>query len=115
MYVKLIKTAVPVICLFFSLYSSILLNFNDSHLLENFLSPNDLGKNLFVKHCSSCHGIKGNKGKFGAKNLQNSILTDEQYFDTILNGKGIMPSWENKLSLKQLLDIVNYIKTLKNE
>lgn len=71
------------------------------------------GKILFEQNCAKCHGIDGTKGKFGAKNLQKSVLTDEQYFKTIQKGKGIMPAWEKKLTTEQIADIISYIKTLK--
>jgi mono/diheme cytochrome c family protein len=77
---------------------------------ENIVSS---GKILFEQNCAKCHGIDGTKGKFGAKNLQKSILTDEQYFRIIQKGKGIMPSWEKNLTAEQITDIVSYIKTLK--
>ena len=71
------------------------------------------GKSLFVQHCSTCHGLDGTKGKFGAKNLQKSTLTDEQYLKIILNGKRIMPAWEKKITTGQVSDIITYLKTLK--
>lgn len=72
-----------------------------------------LGKELFEQNCSKCHGYDGSKGKFGAKNLQKSTLTNEQYFRIIQKGKGIMPSWEKKLTREQIIDITSYIKTFK--
>ena len=71
------------------------------------------GKALFEQNCAKCHGLDGTKGKFGAKNLKESILTDGQYLRTIQKGKGIMPSWEKKLTADQITDIISYIKTLK--
>lgn len=71
------------------------------------------GKELFEQNCTKCHGINGTKGRFGAKNLQKSVLTDDQYLKIIQKGKGIMPSWEKKLSADQITDIISYIKTLK--
>lgn len=77
---------------------------------ENSVSP---GKVLYEQNCTKCHGIDGTKGKFGAKNLQKSVLTDDQYLRTIREGKGFMPSWEKKLTADQISDIISYIKTLK--
>ena len=71
------------------------------------------GKVLFEQNCSKCHGIDGTKGKFGAKNLQKSVLTYDQYLRTIRKGKGIMPSWEKKLTAYQITDIISYIKTFR--
>lgn len=71
------------------------------------------GKVLFEQNCTKCHGIDGTKGRFGAKILQESILSDDQYLRTIQKGKGLMPSWEKKLTADQIRDIISYIKTLK--
>lgn len=95
--------------LFFSPKKTILFQSSPTHF-ENIVSS---GKTLFEQNCAKCHGIDGTKGKFGAKNLQKSILTDEQYFRIIQKGKGIMPSWEKKLTAEHITDIVSYIKTLK--
>lgn len=69
------------------------------------------GKDLYEQNCSKCHGYDGTKGKFGAKNLRNSVLTDEQSVMIIQKGKGIMPSWEKKLTSEQIHAIISYIKT----
>lgn len=71
------------------------------------------GKVLFEQLCSKCHGDDGAKGRFGAKNLQQSILTDEQYLRIILKGKGIMPSWEKRLTSEQITEIIKYIKEFR--
>jgi cytochrome c6 len=73
----------------------------------------EIGKHLFRKKCAFCHGKSGTKGLFGAKNLQKSILTDQEYFSTISNGKNVMPSWKNKLTEDQINQIIIYIKTLR--
>lgn len=71
------------------------------------------GKLLFNRYCIRCHGAEGNKGKFGAKNLQKSTLDDEQYNSIIRNGKGIMPAWEKRLTSMQISSIIKYIKSLR--
>jgi len=81
--------------------------------LSHFENSVNSGKVLFEQNCTKCHGIDGTKGKFGAKNLQESILTDDQYLRTIQKGKGIMPSWEKKLTVGQITDIISYIKILR--
>jgi len=81
--------------------------------LSHFEYSVNSGKVLFEQNCTKCHGIDGSKGKFGAKNLQKSILTDDQYLRTIQKGKGIMPSWEKKFTVGQITDIISYIKTLR--
>lgn len=76
-------------------------------------TTNSYGQSLFEIHCTKCHGLDGTRGRFGAKNLQKSTLTDDQYFTIIQKGKGIMPAWEKKLSALQITAIIHYIKQLK--
>jgi len=73
----------------------------------------EIGERLFRKKCAFCHGKSGTKGLFGAKNLQKSNLNDQEYFNTISNGKNAMPSWKTKLTTEQINQIITYIKTLR--
>jgi len=75
------------------------------------------GKSIFLENCSSCHGNNG-------QGLVGPNLTDDYWlhgskindlFKTIEYGvaaKG-MPTWENRLSPKQIGDVANYIKSLR--
>lgn len=79
------------------------------------------GQALFVDLCSSCHGLEAvgvAKEKTGLKkdtpNLSNQLKThsDGDFHWKIMNGKGDMPSFKDKLSEKEAWGIINYIKTL---
>lgn len=85
----------------------------EDHLLKVAIPSSEQGKPLFEKHCAFCHGKKGNKGLLGAKNLQKSTLTDDQYLSIISNGKGIMPKWKKKLEEEKIKAIIQYIKTFR--
>ncbi|MGH2665612.1 c-type cytochrome [Flavobacterium sp.] len=74
--------------------------------------PGD-GKAIFENECSKCHGKDGARGRFGAKNLQKSRLTDAEYLKIISNGKSIMPAWKRRLSGEQINQVINYVKELK--
>ena len=74
---------------------------------------NNNGKKLFEKKCVRCHGTDGTRGLIGAKNLQKTTLTDEQYLYVVSNGRKVMPSWKNKLSTDEINQIITYIKTLR--
>ena len=73
---------------------------------------NNNGKKLFEKKCARCHGKDGTRGLFGAKNLQKTIMTDEQYLYVVSNGRKVMPYWKNKLSADEIKQLISYIKTL---
>lgn len=78
----------------------------------NATGPGD-GKIIFENECAKCHGLDGTKGRFGAKNLQKSKLTDAEYLKIVSNGKFIMPAWKKRLSGEQINQVINYIKELK--
>ncbi|WP_419698303.1 c-type cytochrome [Mucilaginibacter sp. NFX135] len=76
-------------------------------------NPPLTGKALFEKKCATCHGNDGTRGRWGAKNLQISKLDNNELFNTINNGRGIMPNWGKKLSISQISSVIEYIKTLR--
>jgi len=77
----------------------------------------EAGKAIYTKNCKNCHGDLG-QGLIGPN------LTDEYWlhggdiesvFNTILNGvpaKGMI-SWKGKLSDQQMLEVANFVKSLK--
>lgn len=71
------------------------------------------GQQLFETKCARCHGNDGAKGRFGAKNLQLSVLSDAMLFQIISDGKSFMPSWKKKLNEVQIKTVIGYIKTLR--
>ena len=80
------------------------------------------GKQLFVKHCASCHGRDGrattNKGKFShARDLADAKwqddVTDERIFNSIMNGRNIrgnMPAFSDKFSEAQVNLLVTLVR-----
>jgi mono/diheme cytochrome c family protein len=70
-------------------------------------------KNLYEKKCARCHGIEGTKTLFGAKNLQKSNMEDDAMIQIIQNGKKIMPAYKTKLSREEIMQVADYIKTLR--
>ncbi|MEO6722541.1 MAG: cytochrome c [Ferruginibacter sp.] len=72
------------------------------------------GKELFESKCVNCHGTDGTKGRWGAKNLSTSRLSDEALFKVISEGRGFMPKWGKKLAPPQIDALIAYIKTLRN-
>ncbi|MBE9537134.1 MAG: c-type cytochrome, partial [Proteobacteria bacterium] len=74
----------------------------------------DTGKALFSRHCSSCHGEKGQGGKGPALRKEGLLVTvDLQYFEnTMRYGRPLSgcPSLENKLDGDERTEIARYIK-----
>jgi cytochrome c6 len=74
----------------------------------------ETGKNVFSTNCVRCHGVDGTKGKWGAKDLKQSKLTDPALASIIYTGKGLMPSWKNKLTQEEIDAVIDYVKTLRH-
>ena len=71
------------------------------------------GKAIFEQVCGMCHGKDGALGLNGAANLTSSKLTDEQKKNIILNGKGLMPAYQDQLSESDIEAVTAYVNTLK--
>jgi mono/diheme cytochrome c family protein len=82
------------------------------------------GKELWIKHCQSCHGKSG-KGD-GPKAAQLKTLpedmtkadvqkqTDGAFFYKTLEGRGDMPSFKKKIpDQEEIWSLVNHMRTLK--
>lgn len=92
--------------------------------------PGDLtsatrGGLLFSQNCARCHGAGGKGDGPEGVNLPSRPrdltaprvrdLADGEIFQTISQGRGYMPSWQNRLSELQIWDLVNYIRMLPRE
>lgn len=72
------------------------------------------GAALFARTCGVgyCHGAEGRVG--GGPRLRGRKLDAEYLFDTITNGKRLMPPWGHLYSPEQIWQLVAYIKSLEN-
>ncbi len=67
------------------------------------------GAELYEQTCSHCHGI-GMKTSGSNFDLRTFPKTDKSRFmDSVINGKGSMPAWGNKLSVEEVNDIFEYV------
>lgn len=82
------------------------------------------GKELYAKHCQSCHGktglgdgskaaqLKSEPGNFSLASFQKQ--TDGALFYKITEGRDDMPSFKKKLDdADEMWELINYIRTLK--
>ncbi len=86
--------------------------------------PGNIGKNLYKKHCESCHGKEGYGDGSKADELDTEMrdLTSDEvqaqtdgelYYKGII-GRDEMPNFEKKIPSKDdRWRIINYIRTLK--
>jgi len=77
---------------------------------------------LFVENCAVCHGQNGRAHNFhgivvGAQNLTDAgwqmATTDEQIVRAVQTGPGLMPAFDQKLSLSEINALAKYVRTLK--
>jgi len=77
---------------------------------------------LYSKNCSSCHGRDGRSKTFKAKlkharNISDpewqERVSDERIFNSIMNGKGKMPSYSKKLSEQEIDALVTHVRSLR--
>ena len=77
---------------------------------------------LFARNCAKCHGKDGRaktfRGKLArARDLTNAEwqakVSDERIFNSIMNGRGKMPSYDEKLSSAQIEALVAHVRSLK--
>lgn len=67
------------------------------------------GAELYEQTCSHCHGIEM-KTSGSNFDLRTFPKTDKSRFiDSVINGKGSMPAWGNKLSVEEVNDIFEYV------
>jgi mono/diheme cytochrome c family protein len=80
------------------------------------------GRELYQLHCLDCH--EGNNlnlrkqppklnGLFHAKTLPSGApLTDVEIRKTIIEGRGIMPAFDQRLSDKEIEELIKYLHTM---
>lgn len=72
------------------------------------------GAELYVQHCTVCHGLDGKLGVSGAKDLTSSALSENEVVKMIETGKNAMPPMKEPLgSDENVKAVAEYIKSLK--
>ena len=73
------------------------------------------GKRTFGMYCSGCHGFNGLRLFSAAPSFamgERMTKSDQELMHSILEGKGLMPSWKDKLSLAELEAALVYLREL---
>jgi len=71
------------------------------------------GKELYLAECKKCHGVDGKKGLFKSPDLSQTKLNLSEKVAWIKQGKGVMPSYEGKLSEEEIIAVAAYLDELK--
>lgn len=81
------------------------------------------GASTYTSKCAMCHGQDGKAATPMAKMMKVPSFdasgikkkSDSALESAIENGKGKMPAYKNKLSKKQIKNVVAYIRTLEKK
>lgn len=72
------------------------------------------GAELYMQHCTVCHGSDGKLGVSAAKDLTQSTLSDTEVIKMIETGKNAMPPMKDPLgSEENIKAVAEYIKSLR--
>ena len=98
--------------LFFGLF---FLGCQDEERVEHQDDSAETAKNLYIIHCSRCHGVSGDLGASGSKNLKLSVFSKEEIQHIIKNGKDVMPAYNDILNSDQKVsDISDHVLSLRD-
>lgn len=77
----------------------------------------------YSKNCATCHGKDGRADTFKSKHRLHardltdagwqSRVSDERILESIRQGRGRMPAFQNKLSNEQITSLLSYVRGLK--
>lgn len=76
----------------------------------------ELGEKTYLKYCSGCHGFNGisyyvNSPSFALGNRMEK--SDAGLAQSIRDGRGVMPAWENMLHPGDIDALIRFIRTLQ--
>ncbi len=71
------------------------------------------GEAIYKKRCVVCHGINGDMGMSGAKDLTQSELPVEERVQIITNGKNVMTAFGGILEEEEIKAVAEYTFSLK--
>jgi cytochrome c6 len=87
---------------------------NESSEVNEGLTVEPSGKDLYSNSCAACHGADGKLGAGGASDLSVSKLSKKEAKDVVVNGRGAMQSqkfvFENNDEIEAVIDYIEELK-----
>jgi mono/diheme cytochrome c family protein len=74
------------------------------------------GEATYTMFCAGCHGLNGIAAYIGSPSFalgERLQKPDATLLYSIYQGKGVMPSWGDKLSEDRLLDVLAFVRSLQ--
>ena len=78
----------------------------------------DLGKDIFLNKgmCSTCHALSDAESKaMIGPNLDQIKPLKSTVLNVVKNGIGIMPAYEDQLSVEEIEAVAHYVSTVSND
>ncbi|MGH9769531.1 MAG: c-type cytochrome [Blastocatellia bacterium] len=78
--------------------------------------PSFDAKTYYDKNCAGCHGAdgKGGDSTMITPNFRDAAWqkrrTDQNLYDSITKGKGMMPAWKEKMTEEQIKSVIAFIR-----
>ena len=85
----------------------------DSKYSASPVSPD--GASVFLTYCAGCHGFDGFAAYRSAPSFSMGDRlnkSDTELLESVLHGKGAMPSWEDKLPISMLTSAIQYLRIM---
>jgi len=73
------------------------------------------GKALYEANCLRCHGPEGISNAAGVPNLAEGGCPKRELRGMIHSGRGLMPSFKDKLTSQEIGQLVNYVLFLREQ
>ena len=73
------------------------------------------GRDVYKKHCATCHGSNGKPNMVGAADFsrgQGLMKSDKDLVKRIERGNRACPAYRGMLSEQRILDVIAYVRTL---
>ena len=74
------------------------------------------GEKIYQQHCSNCHGSNGVSNMSGVADFSRGeglFKSDIDLLRLLQRGRGMMPAYQGRLSDKEMLDVIAYMRTLR--
>jgi Cu/Ag efflux protein CusF len=86
---------------------------DDDHIVSNFRHSSELNpRKKYLENCARCHGEFGEGRLKGIPFTKGHALShsEEEFIETVTNGKKKMPSFRDELSDREIKWIVRYVR-----
>jgi cytochrome c6 len=71
------------------------------------------GAEIFDMYCTLCHGADGKQGINGARDLTQSVLSEDEMTAIVTNGRNTMAAYKQVLDAAQIDAVVDHVRSLK--